>query len=129
DRDLARQVTARDRRGDVGDVSNLIGQVRRHEVHVVGQVLPGAGDARHLRLTTQLPIGAHLARDAGDLGREAVQLIDHRVDGRPDAQELALYGLAFDVEHHLLRQVAGRDGLDDTRDFTGRGDEIGDERI
>ena len=33
-----------------------------HEVDVVGEVLPGAGDARHLRLAAELAFGADLAR-------------------------------------------------------------------
>ncbi len=66
---------------DVGDVAHLAGQVRRHRVDVVGQVLPGAGDAGHLGLAAQLAFGADLARDAGHFRRERVQLIHHRVDG------------------------------------------------
>ena len=34
---------------DLGDVADLVGQVAGHEVDVVGQVLPGAGDAGDLR--------------------------------------------------------------------------------
>ncbi|HYW15980.1 MAG TPA: HAMP domain-containing protein [Allosphingosinicella sp.] len=41
--------------GHFGNVADLAGQVRRHQVHVVGQIRPGAGDARHLGLTAQLP--------------------------------------------------------------------------
>src|SRR5207237_8846340 len=36
DGDLARQVTARDSGGDVGDIAHLRREVRRHVVHVVG---------------------------------------------------------------------------------------------
>ena len=49
-----------------------------HQVHVVGEVLPGAGDARHLRLAAELAFGADLAGDAGHFGGEAVELVDHR---------------------------------------------------
>src|SRR5439155_235637 len=79
DRDLARQVAAGDGRGDFRDVPHLTGEVRRHEVDVVGQVLPRAGDAGDDRLSTQLPFGADLARHAAHFGREGVQLVDHRV--------------------------------------------------
>src|SRR5205085_7397681 len=44
DRDLARQVAAGDGRGDLGDVADLRGQIARHRVDAVGQVLPGAGE-------------------------------------------------------------------------------------
>ena len=49
DGDLARQIAVGDGGGDVGDVAHLAGQVRGHRVDVVGEVLPGAGDAGHLR--------------------------------------------------------------------------------
>jgi hypothetical protein len=54
-----------------------------------GQVLPGAGDARHLRLAAQLALGADLARHARHFAGEAVQLIDHGVDGLFQLQDLA----------------------------------------
>ena len=56
---------------DLGDAAHLGREVGGHEVHVVGEVLPGAGDALHLGLAAQLAFGADLARDAGDLGGEA----------------------------------------------------------
>jgi hypothetical protein len=77
------------------------GQVAGHRVDVVGQVLPRAADARHLRLAAQLALGADLARHARHLGGEAVQLVDHRVDG-----VLQLEDLALDVDRDLARQVA-----------------------
>jgi hypothetical protein len=42
DRDLLAQVAVGDRRGHLGDVAHLSGQVAGHEVDVVGQVLPDA---------------------------------------------------------------------------------------
>ena len=44
------------------DAAHLLGEVGRHHVHGVGQILPRAGNARHLRLTAQLAFGAHFAR-------------------------------------------------------------------
>jgi hypothetical protein len=64
DRDLLGEVALRDRDRDVGDVPHLVGQVRRHRVDVVGQVLPRAGHAGHLRLAAELALGPDLARDA-----------------------------------------------------------------
>ena len=64
DGDLARQVAARHGGGHVGDVAHLRGEVRRHRVDRVGEVLPGAGDAGHHRLAAELAVGADLARDA-----------------------------------------------------------------
>ena len=69
DGDLARQVAAGDGGRHLGDVAHLAGQVAGHRVDDVGQVLPGAGDARHLRLAAELAFGADLARDARHLAR------------------------------------------------------------
>src|SRR6202000_2433440 len=60
--DLAAQVAARHRRGDLGDVADLRGQIARHRVHRVGQILPGAGDAGHVGLAAESSFGADLAR-------------------------------------------------------------------
>jgi hypothetical protein len=59
------------------------------------------GDPGHLRLPAELAFGADLAGHAGHFGGEAVQLIDHRVDG-----VLELEDLAPDVDGDLLGQVA-----------------------
>ena len=101
DPDLPRQVSLGHRRGDVGDRPDLVGQVGRELVDVVGEVLPDAGDLRGLGLAAELALDADLARHAGHLGGEAVELIDHRVDGVLQLQELAL-----DVGGDLLAQVA-----------------------
>ena len=87
------------------------GQVAGHEVDVVGEVLPGAGDAAHLGLAAELALGADLAGDARDLGRERGELVDHRVDGVLELQDLAL-----DVDGDLLGQVALGDGGRDVGD-------------
>ena len=68
---LRREVAARDGRGHVGDVAHLAGEVGGHRVDVVGEVLPGAGHARHLRLAAELALGADFARHARHFGREA----------------------------------------------------------
>ena len=104
DRDLLRQVAARDRGGHFGDVADLAGQVGRHGVDVVGQVGPGAGDAFDLRLAAKLSFRADLASDPGHLGRERVQLVDHHIDG-----VLQFQNLAFDIDGDLLGQIAPGD--------------------
>src|SRR5271169_495376 len=50
------------------DVAHLGGQVRGQQVDVVGQILPGAGDARHHRLAAEAAVGADLAGDARPIG-------------------------------------------------------------
>src|SRR5581483_2774347 len=113
DGDLLREVALRDGGRDVGDVAHLRGEVRRERVHRVGEVLPDARDAAHLRLAAELAVGADLAGDARDLVGERRELLDHRVHGAADAEELALDRAALDLEVHLLGQVALRDGVDD----------------
>ena len=44
----------------------------------------------HVRLAAELAFGADLLRDARDLARERVELIDHRVDGVLQLEDLAL---------------------------------------
>src|SRR5207253_2190620 len=129
DRDLLRQVSGRDRRRDLGDVAAFRGHVARHQVDVVGQVLPRAGDAFDLRLAAELAFRADLARDARDLRGERRELVDHRVDGFRGAQELSLERAAADLERHGLRQVAFRDGADDARGLARGMDEFADERV
>ena len=48
DLDRARQVALGHRGRHFGDRAHLRGEVRREQVHVGGQVLPGAGGARHV---------------------------------------------------------------------------------
>ena len=129
DGDLLRQVAARDGRRHLGDVAHLRGEVVGQLVHVVGQIAPDAGGVRDRGLAAQLAVGADLLGHARDLGGERRQLIDHAVDGRPDAQELALDRLTLNLQRHLLREVAGGDGADDARDLGGRLDQIADERV
>src|SRR6202022_2365891 len=88
DGDLARQVAARHRGGDLGDVAPLSRQVAAHRVDRVGQILPGAGDAGDDRLAAELALGADLAGHARHLGGEAVELIDHGIDGVLQLEDL-----------------------------------------
>src|SRR6185437_10759367 len=62
---------------------------------------PDAADAAHVRLAAEVPFGADLARNACDLVGKGVQLVDHRVDG-----VLQLQDLTADVDCDLLREVA-----------------------
>src|SRR5204862_4489242 len=66
DGDLLGEVAVGHGGGDVGDVAHLVGQVAGHEVDVVGQVFPGAGDPLDVRLAPELPFGADFLGDARD---------------------------------------------------------------
>src|SRR6185295_16396006 len=104
DGDLLRQVAAGDRGGHLGDVADLGGQVRRHRVDGVGQVLPGAGDAEHVGLAAETAFGADLARHAGHFAGEGVELVHHGVHGVFELQDLARH-----VHGDLLGKVAAGD--------------------
>src|SRR5262249_40025984 len=103
DAELLPQVAVGDGRHDAGDAADLAGQVASHRVDGVGEVLPGAGDALHLRLATEDALGTDLAGHARHLRREGGELVDHGVN-----RILQLEDLALDVDGDLLGQVAVR---------------------
>ena len=51
----------------------------------------------HIGLAAELAFGADFAGDAGDFVGEGGELVDHRVDGPSDPQELAPQRPAVDV--------------------------------
>src|SRR5699024_3877741 len=117
DGDLLGQVAGGDRARDHGDLPHLVGEVVRHRIDVLGEVLPDPGDVPHVCLATQLALGPDLTGDPGDLAGEGVQLVDHLVDGVLQVEHLTL-----SVHGDLLAQVAlgdrGRD-LRDVADLVG----------
>jgi hypothetical protein len=62
-------------------------------------------------LAPELAFGPDLARDAGHFRREAVELIDHRIDGF-----LQFEDLAFSVGGDLAREIAACDRRGHRRD-------------
>ena len=121
DGDLLREVAVGDRGRDLGDVAHLVGEVAGEDVDVVGEVLPRAADARTSAWPPSLPSVPTSLRDARDLAGEGAQLIDHRVDGVLELEDLAL-----DVDGDLLRQVAVRDRGRDLGDVAHlRGEVVG----
>ena len=77
DRDRARQVALGHGGGHLGDGAHLRRQVGGELVDVLGQVLPGAGGAGHLRLAAELAFDAHLAGHRRHLVGEGRQRVDH----------------------------------------------------
>ena len=119
DGDLLGEVAVGDGRGHVGDVADLAGEVAGHEVDAVGQVLPGAGDPLDVGLPAELSFGADLAGDAGHFRGERAELVDHRVDGVLELEDLAL-----DVDGDLLGEVAVGDGRGHGGDVAHLGGEV-----
>ena len=113
------KIAVRDGRCDFGDVANLASQVAGHEVHVVGEILPGSGDARHLRLTAELAFGSDFASHAGDFAGERIELVHHRVDG-----VLQLENFALHVDRDLAGQVAASDGGRDFGDVSNLASQV-----
>ncbi len=94
-------------------------RLRGHEVDVVGEVLPGAGDAGHFGLAAELAFGADFAGHAGDFAGEGVELVDHGVDG-----VLQLENFALHVHGDLAREVAAGHGGGDFGDVADLGGEV-----
>src|SRR4029077_14462816 len=106
--DFLREVAAGDRRGHFGDVPNLPCQVAGHGVDRVGEVLPRTSHSGHLGLAAEFAVRTHFARYAGHLRRKRAQLVDHRVDG-----VLEFENLSFHVYRDFAGQVAARHGGSD----------------
>ena len=117
-REVLLEIAVGDRGHHLDDAAHLFGQVGGHDVDGVGQVLPGAGDAGHLRLAAEQAFGADFARDARDFRGETVELVHHRIDGVFQLQNFALH-----VDRDLARQVAARHRgrhLGDVADLRGQ---------
>src|SRR4029079_9847355 len=95
------------------DITHLVGEVRRHEVHVVGEVLPHTGQTSHVGLPTQFPFGSYFAGHTGHLGGEGAELIHHRINGVLELQNFALH-----VHRDLLGQVTVGHGRGHSGDVT-----------
>src|SRR5262249_34878041 len=117
--EFAFEIAIGDGRYDLGDSADLCREVRRHEIDVIGEILPRTGDALHLRLAAKLTVRADFARNTGDLGGKRIQLIDHRVDGVFQLEDFALY-----VDRDLARQIAVCDGCCHLCDVSNLGSEV-----
>ena len=122
--EFLREFAVRDRSDDFHDAAHLLGEVGGHDVYVVGEIFPSAGDARDFRLTAEFSVGADFASDARDFGGERVELVDHRVDG-----VFQLENFTFDVDRDLARQVAARDGGRDFRDVANLSRQVAGHRV
>ena len=103
DCDLFGQVAVGDGDGDIGDVTDLGGQIAGHEVDAVGEILPGAGDSGYHGLAAEFSFGADLACDTRNLSGKGVELFHHSIDHFGGAQEFASERLALSFQCYRLR--------------------------
>jgi hypothetical protein len=117
DGQLLAQVAGRDRGHDLHDAAHLVGQVCRHDVDGVGEVLPGAGDVGHDGLPPSLPSVPTSRATRVHFGSERPELVDHRVDGVLELQNLALTSTVI-LRDRSPRGDRGRD-FGDVADLRG----------
>src|SRR5207237_542730 len=120
DRHLLPQVARGNGGRDLGYVAKLDRQVRRHQVDVVGEILPCAGDSGHDGLSAEFAFGSDFASDAADFGGERVELIHHRIDGVFQFEDFS-----FHVHGDLARQIATRHGSGDLGDVADLSGQVG----
>ena len=128
-RDFARKIAAGHGGCDFGDVAHLAGQVAGHGVDGVGKIFPGSGHAGHLRLAAELAVGADFASYARHFGGKNAELLNHGVNDVRGAQELAFERPSIHVEAHGLGQVSLRDRSDRAGNFSGRPQQVLDQRV
>jgi hypothetical protein len=132
----AGQVALGHRGRHFGDGAHLRREVGGKEVDVAGEMLPGAGRARHVGLTAEAAVHADLARHGRDLIGEGRERIGHVVDGlgqrrhfalrfhREILLEVAVGDRGHDLHDaaHLLGEIGGHDvdGIGEV--FPGAGD-------
>jgi len=77
-----------------------------HEIHVVSEILPGAARRRRPAPDRRAAFRANFARHARHFGGEAVELIDHRVDGVLQLEDFALPSTVICAGSSRLRATA-----------------------
>src|SRR5690606_41337922 len=84
----------------LGNVAHLAGEVRRHEVHVVGQIPPRTRHTTYLSLATELALGTHLTGHPSHLIGKRRQQIGRPHDCTPDTRKPRM-----PAHRGLLRQI------------------------
>ena len=107
----ARQVALGHGGRDFGDGAHLRRQIGGEKVHVAGQVLPGAGGARHVGLAAEAALDADFARHRRHLIGEGRQRVGHVVDGLGEGRDFAL-----GFHGQVLLQIAVGDRRHDFHD-------------
>ena len=113
----------------VGNVAHLRREIAGHQVDVLGQIFPGAGDAFDSGLAAQFAFRAHLTSDTRDFRSKGRQLIDHGVYDFRRPQKFSLELSAFDIDRHCFGKIALCHCADNAGHFARRMNEIADEPI
>jgi hypothetical protein len=103
DRDLLGEVPGCHRRGHGRDIAHLAGQIARHGIDAVGQVLPRARNSFDVGLAAELAFGADFTGDPGDFRCEGTKLVHHGVN-----RVFQFENFPFDIDGDFLGQVAIR---------------------
>ena len=120
--DLLREIALGHGSRHLGDVTDLPREVVGQLVDVVGEVFPRSRDPFDFGLPAELTLGTHFFGHAGDLAGKSIKVVDHRVDGLFQLQDLALSlnrdflrkitlghgGAHFGDVAHLAREVVGQ---------------------
>ena len=107
-----------------------VGEVRRHQVDVVGEVLPDAGRRRAPSPGRRAcPRCRPRARRASPRRRSDESWSTIALTVVPMRRNSPSTGLPVDGEGHLLREVAVGDRVDHARDLGGRPDEVVDHPV
>jgi len=122
--DLARQITASNGCGHVGDIADLAGEVGGHGVDIVREVFPGTRYARHGCLTAKYALCADFPRYTRNLRGKSIELVDHRVDGIFEFENLTTH-----VDGDLLGKIAIGHGNCHLSDVANLAGEIGSHRV
>ena len=86
---LALEVAVGDRGDDPGDAAHLVVRLAAMKLTLSVRSFHVPATPLHLGLAAELALGADFARHAGHFGGEGVELIDHRVDGVLQLEDLA----------------------------------------
>jgi hypothetical protein len=129
DGDLLRQVAARHRRRHLGDVADLRGEVGRHRVHVVGQILPVPATPRTVAWPPSLPSvpTSRATRVTSEAKEASCSTIVFTT--LPMRRNSPRSGRPSISTGHRLGQVALGDRADDARHLGGRLHHVLDELV
>ena len=101
-RDFLGQIAGRDGCGYGGDIAHLIRQITGHQIDVLRQILPCAGNAFHIGLAPEFAFCPYFPSNPCNLRCKGAELVYHRVDDFCSSQKVAFERSTFDFSRHVL---------------------------